>query len=45
MGKSGGDLSHTKNGLVRKSVKANRGSKKDSSGDVKARGKKRAKKK
>lgn len=40
-GKGGGDLSHTSKGLVRKSVKANRGSKSDTAGDRKARGKKR----
>lgn len=32
------DLSHTKNGLVLKSEKANRGSKKDQPGDKRARG-------
>ena len=45
MGKGGGDLSHTSNGLVRKSVKANRGSKSDTKGDVKARGGKAKKRK
>lgn len=39
-GKGGGDLSHTSKGLVRKSVKANRGSKGDTKGDRNARGKK-----
>lgn len=38
MGKGGKDLSHTKNGLRLKSVKANRGSRSDSSGDKRARG-------
>lgn len=38
-GKGGGDLSHTKNGIVRKSVKANRGNNSDTSGDKRARGK------
>ena len=34
----GKDLSHTKHGLVYKSVSANRGSKNDSAGDRRARG-------
>ena len=37
-GKGGNDIAHTKNGLRSKSVKANRGSKSDSAGDVRARG-------
>ena len=45
MGKGGGDLAHTSRGLVRKSVKANRGSKSDTAGDVRARGRKRIRKK
>lgn len=40
-GKGGKDLSHTKKGLRLKSVKANRGSKSDTSGDKRARGKKK----
>lgn len=40
-GKGGKDLSHTKNGLRLKSVKANRGSKSDTAGDRRARGKKK----
>lgn len=36
----GKDLSHTSHGLVYKSVSANRGSKSDSAGDRRARGKK-----
>lgn len=39
--RKGKDLSHTKNGLVYKSVKANRGSKTDTAGDRRARGGKR----
>lgn len=35
------DASHTKNGIVRKSIKANRGSKSDTKGDRNARGGKR----
>jgi len=38
------DLSHTKNGLVRKSIKANRGSSSDTKGDRNARGKGSSKK-
>lgn len=38
--RSGRDASHTARGIVYKSVKANRGSKSDSSGDKRARGKK-----
>lgn len=37
----GRDLSHTKAGIKLKSVSANRGSKKDTKGDKKSRGKKR----
>lgn len=37
----GKDLSHTKNGLVYKSVKSNRGSKSDTAGDRRSRGKKK----
>lgn len=37
-GKGGGDLAHTSKGLVRKSQKANRGSKGDTAGDKRARG-------
>tara|TARA_R110001606_G_scaffold6316_2_gene28472 strand:+ start:1479 stop:1805 length:327 start_codon:yes stop_codon:yes gene_type:complete len=40
-GKGGLDLSHTKNGLRLKSVKANRGSSSDSQGDKNARAKKK----
>ena len=39
--REGKDLSHTKNGLVYKSVSANRGSKSDTAGDRRARGGKR----
>lgn len=38
-GKGGKDVSHTKNGLKLKSVKANRGSKSDTTGDKRARSK------
>lgn len=44
-GKGGKDLSHTSRGLVRKSVKANRGSKSDTQGDRNARGGRSKKKK
>jgi hypothetical protein len=37
-GKGGKDLAHTKKGIVKKSVKANRGSKSDTAGDKRARG-------
>jgi len=37
----GKDMAHTKNGIRPKSIKANRGSKTDSSGDRRARGNKR----
>lgn len=37
-GKGGADLSHTTKGLIRKSMKKNRGSKTDSQGDKNARG-------
>lgn len=43
--KDTGDLSHTKNGLRLKSVKANRGSKSDTKGDKNARGGKAKKRK
>ena len=33
------DMSHTKNGIVKKKASVNRGSKKDAPGDVRARGK------
>lgn len=39
--RAGKDLSHTKSGLKYKSASKNRGSKKDSSGDKRARGKKK----
>lgn len=45
VGKDVGDLSHTKNGLRLKSVKANRGSKSDTKGDKNARGGKAKKRK
>ena len=35
------DMSHTKNGIVKKKASVNRGSNKDSSGDKRARGKKK----
>ena len=35
----GMDMSHTKNGVVKKPRSVNRGSKKDTPGDVRARGK------
>ena len=35
------DMSHTKNGIVKKKASVNRGSKKDAQGDVRARGKKK----
>jgi len=35
------DMSHTKNGIVKKKASVNRGSNKDSAGDVRARGKKK----
>lgn len=35
------DMSHTKNGIVKKKASINRGSKKDAPGDVRARGKKK----
>ena len=35
------DMSHTKNGIVKKKASVNRGSKKDAPGDVRARGKKK----
>lgn len=35
------DMAHTKNGIVKKKASVNRGSKKDSPGDVRARGKKK----
>ena len=38
-GKGGGDIAHTESGLKRKSKSANRGSKTDSAGDRRARGK------
>jgi hypothetical protein len=38
---NGKDVAHTKNGLRIKSAKANRGSKSDSAGDKRARGKKK----
>jgi len=41
----GKDLSHTKNGMRYKSVKANRGSTSDTAGDRRARGKKKSKRK
>lgn len=37
----GKDLSHTKNGLIAKSIKSNRGSKSDTSGDRNARWKRK----
>jgi hypothetical protein len=40
-GKGGKDVSHTSSGLKLKSIKANRGSKSDTAGDKKARGKKK----
>jgi hypothetical protein len=40
---NGKDASHTKNGIVYKSPKANRGSKSDTSGDKRARGGKKCK--
>lgn len=42
--REGKDASHTKNGIVYKSVAANRGSKSDTSGDRRARGGKKKKK-
>lgn len=41
--RKGKDLSHTSNGLVYKSVSANRGSKSDTAGDRRARGSKKRK--
>lgn len=40
-GKGGYDLAHTKDGLKKKSMKANRGSKTDTKNDARARGKKK----
>ncbi len=40
-GKGGKDLSHTAKGLVLKTAKSNRGSKSDTAGDRRARGKKK----
>jgi len=37
-GKGGADLAHTTRGLIRKSMKKNRGSKSDTNGDKNARG-------
>lgn len=39
--RKGKDLSHTKNGLVYKPISVNRGSKSDTAGDKRARGRKR----